>query len=101
MMIMLRRLDRSEDLRTTMLRLRGGSGSWCNANGDEPWRGDDPGDETEREISLWVSKPVKTSGPRGIGKRAAHWLFVKGGMSLVVILGLIALGPIAVVLGFR
>src|SRR5512135_3882700 len=77
MMIMLRRLDRSEDLRTTMLRLRGGSGSWCNANGDEPWRGDDPGDETEREISLWVSKPVKTSGPRGIGKRAAHWLFVK------------------------
>lgn len=98
---MKRRLDSAEVLRTTVLRLRGGSGSWCNAYGDEPWRDDDLGDETEQEISLWVSKPVKKSEPRGIVKRAAHWLFVKGGMSLVVILGLIAFGPIAVVLGFR
>ena len=98
---MKRRLDRSEDIRTILIRLRRGSESWCNAYGDEPWQDDDLGDEPEQEISFWVSVPVKKSEPRGVAKRAAHWLFIKGGMSLVVILGLIALGLIAGVLGFR
>ena len=44
-----------------------------------------------------VPHPLKTER-RSLPRRVAHWLFIKGGMSLVFLLGLMAFGLIEAVL---
>jgi hypothetical protein len=104
---MIRRLDRSEDFRTTMRRLRREWEPWSGAFRDEPM-GDKPRDtdtdsdtETEEEITFWVSVPSRREEPKGVVRRVARWLFVNGGMSVVLIVGLMLFPLLAFALGFR
>jgi hypothetical protein len=98
---MIRRLDRSEDFRTTMLRLRGEWEPWSGAFRDVP-RGDNPLDAgTEEELTFWISVPSRREEPKGVMRRAAQALFINGGMSVVLIVGLMLLPLLACALGFR
>jgi hypothetical protein len=97
---MIRRLDRSEDFRTTILRLRGEWDPGCSAGGDAPRPEDDRGEYME-EITCWVSVPGRKAEPQGFVRKAAHWLFLKGGMCVVLILGMMLFPLIALALGFR
>jgi hypothetical protein len=94
---MQRRNARSEAILRDILRRRRGF-EWPTAIFDEePWQADVGGVEGEAEITFRTTEPRAASPAR----RLARWLFMKGGMSVVVILGLMAIGLIAGILGGR
>jgi hypothetical protein len=51
----------------------------------------------EEEISFRLTEPH----PRGPARCLAHWLFINGGMSVVLIAGLMLFGIIAAILGIQ
>jgi hypothetical protein len=87
---MVRRANREDDLRTP------GETEWRDADDEEEaWR-----DGRSRRLTLADERPGLSLARRlerdqRLVGRVAHWLFIKGGMVVLLIVGLIVLGLVA------
>jgi len=92
-----RRLTQSGDWSMDVLRMRGIPKRQSSRDGEETWPPERFEDEWERDGSVRAPEPLMRSSAR----RLAHWLFIKGWMSVFVILGLMISGLVAAALGVR
>jgi hypothetical protein len=89
------RRDRTQAIVRDILRSRRGGECAKAVYQDEPWHDVNGGEEVE------ITFRMTQQSTRGPARRLAHWLFINGGMSVVLLVGLMAFGIIAAMLGVQ
>jgi hypothetical protein len=95
---MVRRVDRIKDTRARALRTRRTSGWPHETFAPESLASGGPAEAAVQDSTSRMSLARRLEQDRRGLARAANWLFIKGGIAILFILGLIVLGLIGVFL---